>query len=183
MTTARPNGYLDHHRSFQWANKNDTSPMLSVQADAASSYEISEVRRGRFIEKTTIHVNQKFNCEIEQFEGCCQERWGFSRIHAHRHIEAADVRNELLPIGNTLPANGLNQHSVKALRDHRVCSSSQKTIMPRRLSFSIAWAASSELFLSMASLNLANQKIGSRRSSRSVDVKRTVLRLMIDIEN
>lgn len=37
------------------------------------------------------------------FDDYCRERWGFSRIHAHRQIEAAQVAG-LLPIGNT-PAN------------------------------------------------------------------------------
>lgn len=35
------------------------------------------------------------------FEGYCRDRWGMSRIHAHRLIEAADVSLNLLPVGNT----------------------------------------------------------------------------------
>jgi hypothetical protein len=33
------------------------------------------------------------------FEGYCRERWGMSRIHAHRLIEATEVA-AMLPIGN-----------------------------------------------------------------------------------
>lgn len=33
------------------------------------------------------------------FEGYCRERWGWSRVHAHRHIQAAQVAG-VLPIGN-----------------------------------------------------------------------------------
>lgn len=33
------------------------------------------------------------------FEAYCKERWGWSRVHAHRHIEAAKVAS-LLPMGN-----------------------------------------------------------------------------------
>lgn len=37
------------------------------------------------------------------FEDYCHERWGMSRVHAHRMIEAAVVAKNLLPIGN-IPA-------------------------------------------------------------------------------
>ena len=33
------------------------------------------------------------------FEDYCRERWGWSRVHAHRQMEAANTA-ELLPIGN-----------------------------------------------------------------------------------
>lgn len=36
------------------------------------------------------------------FEDYCRERWGWSRIHAHRQIEAAQVA-AMLPTGNTAP--------------------------------------------------------------------------------
>lgn len=35
-------------------------------------------------------------CDFEQY---CRQRWGISRIHAHRSIEAARV-HEMLPVGN-----------------------------------------------------------------------------------
>ncbi|MGO8683426.1 MAG: hypothetical protein ACLQUT_02430 [Thermoleophilia bacterium] len=34
------------------------------------------------------------------FEAYCKERWGWSRISAYRHIEAAEVV-QMLPMGNT----------------------------------------------------------------------------------
>ena len=34
------------------------------------------------------------------FEDYCRERWGMSRIYAHRSIEAAKIAKILLPIGN-----------------------------------------------------------------------------------
>ena len=33
-------------------------------------------------------------------EDYCRERWGMSRVHAHRQIEAAKVASNLLPTGN-----------------------------------------------------------------------------------
>lgn len=37
------------------------------------------------------------------FEEYCREKWGVSRVHAFRVIEAASVAENLLPIGNILP--------------------------------------------------------------------------------
>jgi hypothetical protein len=39
------------------------------------------------------------------FEDYCRERWGVSRIHAYRMIEAAGVASNLLPIGNVQPTH------------------------------------------------------------------------------
>ena len=39
-----------------------------------------------------------------RYEDYCLDRWGMSRIHAHRMIEAATVTGNLLPIGNIMPA-------------------------------------------------------------------------------
>lgn len=39
------------------------------------------------------------------FEDYCRVRWGMSRIHAHRMIEAAQVAENVLPIGNTPPSS------------------------------------------------------------------------------
>lgn len=39
------------------------------------------------------------------FEDYCQARWGMSRIHAYRLMEAAQVVGNLSPIGNSLPNN------------------------------------------------------------------------------
>ena len=39
------------------------------------------------------------------FEDYCRQRWGMSRIHAYRLMEAAQVVGNLSPIGNTLPSN------------------------------------------------------------------------------
>lgn len=56
--------------------------------------------------------------EFGTFEDYCRERWGMSRIHAHRMIEAAAVTNNLLPIGN-IPEHRIPSPSP----DHpRTCS-------------------------------------------------------------
>ena len=43
--------------------------------------------------------------EYGTFEDYCRERWGFSRSRAHRLIEAAEITEAVLPIGNIAPAN------------------------------------------------------------------------------
>jgi hypothetical protein len=46
-----------------------------------------------------IRDGKLYRAEHGTFEGYCKERWGFSRIHAHRMIDAARVC-ETLPMGN-----------------------------------------------------------------------------------
>lgn len=51
------------------------------------------------------------------FEDYCRERWGMSRIHAHRKIEASSIL-EALPIGNTEPPPPESQlRELAPLRD------------------------------------------------------------------
>src|SRR5512135_1315685 len=48
------------------------------------------------------------------FELYCRERWGISRVHAHRMIEAARVAENLLPTGN-IPANERQARTLAVL--------------------------------------------------------------------
>lgn len=49
------------------------------------------------------------------FEDYCQQRWGISRSYAHRTIGAVEVVNNLLPIGNILPATESQARPLTAL--------------------------------------------------------------------
>lgn len=49
------------------------------------------------------------------FEDYCQGRWGISRSYAHRTIGAVEVVNNLLPIGNILPATESQARPLTAL--------------------------------------------------------------------
>ena len=51
-----------------------------------------------------IRDSKLYRAEFGTFEEYCRERWDISRIHAFRMIEASNVSNNLLPIGNILPA-------------------------------------------------------------------------------
>ena len=53
----------------------------------------------------SIRDERLYRLEYETFEAYCRARWNMSRSRAHRLIEAAEVTGNLLPIGNTLPAN------------------------------------------------------------------------------
>ena len=46
--------------------------------------------------------NLLYRATYSTFEDYCRERWGMSRIHAFRLIQAAEVKENLLPIGNIL---------------------------------------------------------------------------------
>ena len=48
-----------------------------------------------------IRASKLYRLSHETFEEYCRERWGMSRIHAHRLIDAASVAEDLLPTGNT----------------------------------------------------------------------------------
>lgn len=51
-----------------------------------------------------IRDSHLYRTDHTTFEDYCRQRWGMSRIHAFRLIEAAHVTENLLPIGNKLPA-------------------------------------------------------------------------------
>lgn len=50
-----------------------------------------------------IRDGRLYRVEYKTFEDYCKNKWGISRIHAHRMIEASSVVNNLLPMGNILP--------------------------------------------------------------------------------
>lgn len=52
-----------------------------------------------------IRDERLYRQEYGTFQEYCQNKWNMSRIHAHRMIEAANIANNLLPIGNILPSN------------------------------------------------------------------------------
>lgn len=52
-----------------------------------------------------IRDSRLYKDNYSTFEDYCRERWGMSRIHAHRLIESAGVVENLLPMGNILPTS------------------------------------------------------------------------------
>jgi DNA modification methylase len=47
-----------------------------------------------------IKERRLYRAEFGTFDEYCRDRWGISRIHAHRLIEASSVAENLLPVGN-----------------------------------------------------------------------------------
>jgi phage N-6-adenine-methyltransferase len=52
-----------------------------------------------------IRDSRLYKDSYSTFEDYCRSRWGMSRIHAHRLIESAGVVENLLPMGNIVPAS------------------------------------------------------------------------------
>ena len=52
-----------------------------------------------------IRDRRLYKQEYDTFDEYCRIRWNIDRTYAHRMIDAAQVHNNLLPIGNILPAN------------------------------------------------------------------------------
>jgi hypothetical protein len=51
-----------------------------------------------------IRDSKLYRVEYKTFEAYCREKWGMSRVQAHRLIGAGEV-SKMLPIGNKLPQN------------------------------------------------------------------------------
>jgi hypothetical protein len=54
---------------------------------------------------TQIRDERLYKPKYSRFEDYCRERWNWSRVQAHRTIDAAEVVGSLLPMGNKLPAS------------------------------------------------------------------------------
>src|SRR5215831_18370734 len=52
-----------------------------------------------------IRAGNLYRRDYDTFEEYCRKRWELSRIHAHRLMGAAEVIQNLLPIGNKLPTH------------------------------------------------------------------------------
>lgn len=93
-------------------------PTLSEANRLAELETIIERGKETFVEVGTalleIRDSRLYKEKFKTFENYCQERWGMSRIHAHRMIEAAAVANNLLPIGNK-PENEAQARELAAL--------------------------------------------------------------------
>jgi hypothetical protein len=64
-----------------------------VSAGIESYYKMGEALR-------EIRDSRLYRATHSNFEDFCRETWGLSRVHAHRLIDASDVAENLLPIGN-----------------------------------------------------------------------------------
>jgi len=86
-----------------------TALLLSITEEQELAAHEAIIERGL---KAFVDVGQAllairdarlYRAQFGTFEDYCRDRWGMSRIHAHRLIEAAGVTENLLPMGNILP--------------------------------------------------------------------------------
>jgi len=56
-----------------------------------------------------IRDERLYRKDYSTFEEYCRQKWGMSRIHAHRLIESATVAQNLLPMGNIAPPSNERQ--------------------------------------------------------------------------
>src|SRR5688572_46882 len=63
-----------------------------------------------------IRDTRLYRANYETFEQYCFQRWKMSRIHAHRLMEASEVVENLLPIGN-IPATESQARELASLAD------------------------------------------------------------------
>lgn len=64
-----------------------------------------------------IRDSRLYRQQFSTFEDYCRERWGWSRRHVNRHIEAAEVSNVLGPIG-PIPTNEAQARELVPLMRH-----------------------------------------------------------------
>ena len=64
-----------------------------------------------------IHDAKLYRATHGNFESYCRDTWGFSRAHAYRLIDAAEVRHRLSPVGDILPDNEWKCRELKKLPD------------------------------------------------------------------
>ena len=95
-------------------------PLSSSEAQTLAHYE-AIIARGL---KTFVEVGQALLAIREQklyreaygtFEDYLRQRWDLSRSYAHRLIDAAEVTERLLPVGNLLPVNEAQARPLASL--------------------------------------------------------------------
>jgi hypothetical protein len=64
-----------------------------------------------------IRDRRLYRQQHPSFEAYLQQQWQLSRFYAHRLIESAAVREQLLPIGNNLPENEAQVRPLARLKD------------------------------------------------------------------
>jgi hypothetical protein len=85
-----------------------TVPLTPVEREQLADYEAT-IQRGlnTFYEVAAafVHIKQRklYRAEYRTFEEYCKAKWNIDRSYADRMIEAAEVRENLVPIGTVLP--------------------------------------------------------------------------------
>lgn len=104
----------------------DVIALEALETSQLGHYEAT-IERGlaTFVEVghalAAIRDGRLYRATHRTFEDYCRDRWEFDRVRAHRLIRAAGVVDDLLPIGNTVPATESQARPLVALpADQRV---------------------------------------------------------------
>ena len=105
------------------------SPQAAPALTGAEAVRLREceavIERGRetFVKVglalSEIRDRRLYRTEYDTFEGYCRVRWRFSRVQAHRLIEAANVV-KMLPVGNTVTSERQARELARAPEGDRV---------------------------------------------------------------
>lgn len=76
---------------------------LAIAEDTIQAGLSSFIKVGEALAK--IRDRHLYRYDYATFEDYCQERWGLSRAYAYRLVGAADVLDNLSPMGDILPEN------------------------------------------------------------------------------
>lgn len=100
--------------------------------ELASNESVIERGKQTFVEVglalMAIRDGRGYRFEYGTFEDYCQRRWQFSRIQAHRLIDAAGITRNLLPIGNRLPATESQARPLAALEPEQQREAWQRAV-------------------------------------------------------
>lgn len=92
----------------------DLEACESVIKEAFSAY----ARAGLALR--TIRDHKLYKQKFSRFDDYCRSTWGWSRVHAHRLIEAAEIHEalyeRLLPMGNKKPPLPRAERTARALK-------------------------------------------------------------------
>ncbi len=95
-------------------------PLTPVEAEDLHDYEAT-IQRGLNsfydVAAAFVHIKQRklYRAEYRTFEEYCREKWHVDRSYADRMIEAAEVRENLVPIGTVLPEKESHARALMGL--------------------------------------------------------------------
>ncbi|MCC6976446.1 MAG: hypothetical protein IT322_20755 [Anaerolineae bacterium] len=78
---------------------------------------------------TEIQSRRLYRASFATFESYCHARWGFSRSRAYRLIAAADVVQNLSPIGDTLPTTESQARELTSLSTEQAQHAWQRALV------------------------------------------------------
>lgn len=97
--------------------------LTSVESERLAALERDiEAGQRTFIKMGTalaeIRDNRLYKSQFKTFEEYCREKWNFSRAHAYRLIDAAEIAEKLSPVGDILTER-VARELVKVPKDQR----------------------------------------------------------------